>query len=117
MYNGRGIECHEPHVHRDFIVENNRLSVKPCNIFYESIDKSTPQQIIEQHSKGIWPSGCMACKHNEKNGVKSRRTQMNEFAKNNGIEFQIMTENQIFPEKHYTRKNYGTRGVSRKRRK
>ena len=56
MYNGRGIECHEPHVHRDFIVENNRLSVKPCNIFYEGIDKSTPQQIIEQHSKGIWPS-------------------------------------------------------------
>jgi sulfatase maturation enzyme AslB (radical SAM superfamily) len=93
VYNGRGIECHEPHVHRDFIVENNRLSVKPCNIFYEGIDKSTPQQIIEQHSKGIWPSGCMACKHNEKNGVKSRRTQMNEFARNNGIDYRLGVQN------------------------
>jgi len=48
---------------------------------------------------------------------KAKWKAASEFAKDNGIEFQIMTENQIFPEKHYTRKNYGTRGVSRKRRK
>ena len=45
---------------------------------------------------------------------KAQWKAASEFAKDNGIEFQIMTENQIFPEKHYTRKNYGTRGVSRK---
>lgn len=93
MYNGKGIECHEPHVHRDYIVENNTVSVKPCNIFYEGIDKSTPEEIIEQHSKGIWPTGCISCKHNEASGIRSRRTQMNQFAHDNNIDYKAGVQN------------------------
>ena len=93
MYNGKGIECYEPHVHRDYIVENNKVSVKPCNIFYEGLDKSTPAEIIEQHSKGIWPAGCVSCKHNEASGIRSRRTQMNESAHDNNIDYKQGVQN------------------------
>lgn len=87
MYNGNGIKCYEPHVHRDYIVENEIVSTKVCNIFYEHIDNSTPEQIINQHSKGQWPKGCMACKLNEKNNIPSRRTQMNQLAENKKIDY------------------------------
>ena len=93
MYSGKGIKCYEPHVHRDYIVENNTVRVKPCNIFYDALDNSTPEEIIEQHSKGIWPTGCVACKHNEESGIKSRRTQMNESAHDNNIDHKAGVQN------------------------
>jgi len=79
------IECLEPFVHVDVIVENDKVYYKPCNVYNKNFDTIEFTNVKNSFAVGQWAEGCDYCKTAESSGVSSRRIGCNKVYNDLGI--------------------------------
>ena len=81
--------CTQPFNHIDIIVENDKVMLQPCNVWYE--DKYTMEGYkagvasLQEALKTKFHNGCKICKNEEAQKIRSRRQATNEFAEDNQL--------------------------------
>ena len=81
--------CTQPFNHIDIIVENDKVMLQPCNVWYE--DKYTMEGYkagvasLQEALKTKFHNGCKICKNEEAQKIRSRRQATNEFAQDNKL--------------------------------